>query len=299
MILGVSASAYYQRATGVISARVQEDARLSECIRQLHADNYFAYGYRRMWKALLRAGECVGRSRVQRLMRENGICGAKRRGKTWITTNSSPEAKKAPDLVERDFTASAPNQLWVADFTYLRTWEGASFLSFIIDVFSRMIVGWQLAAHMRTDLVLDALRMALGQRSQGADIALIHHSDQGTQYTSGDYTQELSDFEVLASVGSVGDAYDNAMAESFVDSYKTELITDRVWRSRAQLELATVTFISWFNHDRLHEGIGDIPPVEFEQLYYKRTGLDPPQPARPTGSQAGDPYDLLHLAPNT
>jgi putative transposase len=140
------------------------------------------------------------------------------------------------------------------------------YFAFIIDVFSRMIVGWQLASHMRTDLVLDALRMALGLREPGADFELVHHTDAGSQYTSADYTQVLDDFEVLASIGSVGDAYDNAMAESFLDSFKTELIADRVWRSRSQLELAVVEYVGWFNNRRLHESLGDIPPVEFETL---------------------------------
>ncbi len=157
--------------------------------------------------------------------------------------------------------------MWVGDFTYLRCWEGIAYFSFVIDVFSRMIVGWQLAQNMRTTLVLDALRMALGLRQPGADFELVAHTDAGSQYTSAAYTQVLDDHRVLASIGSVGDAYDNALAESFVDSYKTELIADRVWRSRSQLELATVEYIGWFNHQRLHESLGDIPPVEFEQLH--------------------------------
>jgi putative transposase len=150
-------------------------------IRELHAKNYYAYGYRRMWKALLRAGERVGRCRVQRLMREHGIQGAKRRGKAWRTTKPDPEAQRRPDLVERNFSASSPDRLWVADLSYLRCWEGLVFLAFVLDAFSRMVVGWQLAAHMRTTLVLDALRMALGQRSPGADVDLVHHSDRGSQ----------------------------------------------------------------------------------------------------------------------
>ena len=263
--LGVSASAYYQRATGVRSARQVEDERLLERIRDVHAANYHAYGYRRMWKALLRAGERVSRCRVQRLMRAAGIEGAKRRGKPWRTTRPDPKAARRPDLVRRDFTAPAPNRLWVGDFTYLRCWEGIVYFAFILDVFSRMIVGWQLAANMRTDLVLDALRMALGLRAPGADFQLVSHTDAGSQYTSFDYTQVLDDHEVLASIGTVGDALDNALAESLVDSYKTELIADRVWRSRAQLELATVEYVGWFNHERLHEALGDIPPIEFEQ----------------------------------
>jgi putative transposase len=229
--LDVSASAYRQRRTGERSLRAVEDERLLARIREIHEANYCAYGSRRMWKALRREGEQVGRGRVERLMKNNGIQGAKRRGKPWRTTKSDPQAERRPDLVERDFTASGPNELWVADLTYLRCWEGLVFFSFVIDAFSRMVVGWQLASHMRTDLVLDALRMALGTRGPGADVELVHHSDQGSQYTSFDYGQVLDDHGVLQSVGSVGDAYDNAMAESFVDSFKTELISDRVERS--------------------------------------------------------------------
>jgi transposase InsO family protein len=265
--LDVSASAYYQRATGQRSARAVQDERLLRVIRVTHKRNYEAYGYRRLWKALGRAGEHVPRCQVQRLMRDNGICGAKRRGKPWRTTNPDPNASRPRDLVKRDFSAAAPNRLWVGDFTYLRCWEGLLFFAFILDVYSRMIVGWQLASNMRTDLVLDALRMALGTREHGADFQLVAHTDAGSQYTSGDYTQQLDDANVLASVGSVGDAYDNAMAESLVDSYKTELIADRVWRTRSQLELSTVEWVGWYNHDRLHEALGDIPPVEFEQLH--------------------------------
>ena len=268
--LGVSVSAYYQRASGRRSTRTVEDERLLHRIRELHAANYYAYGYRRMWKTLCRAGEQVPRCRVQRLMKSNGIVGAKRRGKAWRTTRSDPQAGRRPDLVQRDFSASRPNELWVADISYLRCWEGLVFFSFVLDAFSRMIVGWQLAAHMRTDLVHDALKMALGRRGPGADVELIHHSDRGSQYTSIDYTQTLTDHRVLASVGSVGDAYDNALAESFVDSFKTELIADRVWRTRNQLELAVVEYIGWYNAARLHESLGDIPPAEYEQQHRER-----------------------------
>ncbi len=268
--LDVSASAYYYRATGERSDRSLEDERLLELIKTTHAANYFAYGYRRMWKALLRSGEQVARCTVQRLMRDAGIQGAKRRGKPWRTTKADPIAVRRPDLVNRDFTASRPNELWVCDFTYLRCWEGVVFFSFVIDAYSRMIVGWQFAANMRTDLVLDALRMALATRQPGADVQLIHHSDAGSQYTSFDYTQTLDDHRVLGSIGTVGDAYDNAMAESFVDSFKTELIRDRVWQSRSQLELAIVTYVAWFNTQRLHESLGDIPPAEHELLHQFR-----------------------------
>ena len=266
-ILGVSASAYYQRATGERSTRQIEDERLLARIHELHEANYCAYGYRRMWKALLRAGEHLGRGRVQRLMRQAGIQGAKRRGKPWRTTTSDPEAARRPDLVGRDFSACRPNELWVADFSYLRCWEGMVFFSFVIDVYSRMVVGWQFASHMRTTLVLDALRMALSTRERVEEVRLVHHSDRGSQYTSGEYTQTLHDHDILASVGSTGDAYDNALAESFVDSFKTELITDRVWSSRGQLELAIVEYIAWFNNTRLHENLDDRPPREIEELY--------------------------------
>ena len=179
--LGVSASAYYQRAQGERSARAVEDERLLGLIRQVHAANYEAYGYRRTWKALLREGERVPRCRVQRLMRAHGIQGAKRRGKPWRTTRPDPLAHRRPDLVQRDFTASRPDELWVADLSYLRCWEGLVFFSFVLDAYSRKVVGWQLAPHMRTTLVLDALKMALGNRRPGADVALVHHSDRGSQ----------------------------------------------------------------------------------------------------------------------
>ena len=265
--LGVSASGYYQRARGERSAREIEDERLLAIIREIHQANFEAYGYRRTWKALLRAGEQVSRCQVQRLMRQAGIQGAKRRGKPWRTTVPDPNATRPADLVCRDFTAAEPDRLWVCDLPRLRCWDGVLYLAFVIDVFSRRVVGWQLATHMRTTLVLDALRMALTHRRPGADVALVVHSDAGSQYTSFDYTQELNDHDVLQSIGSVGDALDNALAESFVDSFKTELIRDRAWPTRTGLEFAIVEYLGWFNNDRLHSSLGDIPPVEFETLY--------------------------------
>lgn len=265
--LDVSASAYYQRATGERSARVLEDERLTARIHEVHEANYECYGYRRVHAQLVREDETASRDHVWRLMRAAGVVGAKRRGKPWRTTLADPEAQRPADLVQRDFTADRPDALWVCDFTYLRCWEGRAFFSFVIDVFSRMVVGWQFASHMRTTLVLDALRMALGLRRPGADVALVHHSDAGSQYTSGDYQQQLTDARVLASIGTVGDAYDNAMAESFVDSFKTELIADRVWRTRAQLELAIVEWVAWFNTARIHSSLGNIPPLEHEQRH--------------------------------
>jgi putative transposase len=266
-ILGVSASAYYERATGRRSARALEDERLIGVISELHERNYCAYGSRRMWKALIREGEQAGRGRVERLMRQNGIQGAKRRGKPWRTTKADPAALRSPDRVKRDFTASRPDEKWFADFTYLRCWEGLVFFSFVIDAYSRRIVGWQFANHMRTDLVLDALRMALHQRGprsrRFARGTFRCRQPRRAQYTSFDYTQLLDDHDVLGSIGTVGDAYDNAAAESFVDSFKT----DRAWTSRSQLELAIVEYVAWFNNGRLHEALDDRPPVEIEDLY--------------------------------
>jgi putative transposase len=237
----------------------------------------------------------VGRDRVKRLMRAHGIQGAKRRGKPWRTTRPDPRAQRRPDLVRRDFSASRLDQLWVADLSYLSCWEGLVFFAFVIDAFSRKVVGWQLASRMRTTLVLDALRMALWQRGPGADVQLVHHSDRGSQYTSIDYTQTLADHGVRASVGSIGDAYDNALAESFVDSFKTELIADRVWRTRAQLELAVVEYIGWFNHSRLHQALNDRPPSEFERLSQTSTfeislsRTQGPNPSGLRGTQPGSP----------
>jgi transposase InsO family protein len=271
--LGVSASAYYQRATGERSERSIRDEELRARIREVHRANYEAYGYRRVWRALTRAGEDAGRDQVARLMRAEGLQGAKRRGKPWRTTKPDKAAARRPDLVNRDFSASAPDELWVADLSYLRCWEGTVFLSFVIDAYSRKVAGWQLASHMRTTLVLDALRMALGTRRHGADVELVHHSDRGSQYVSFDYTQTLADHNVLASVGSVGDAYDNALAESFVDSFKTELISDRVWRTRSQLELAVVEYLGWFNNTRLHSALDYLTPAEHEDSWQKAQTL--------------------------
>jgi putative transposase len=182
------------------------------------------------------------------------------------TTIPDPAAVRPPDRVKRDFTAGGPDELWVADFCSLRCWDGLVFFAFVIDVRSRTLVGRQFASHMRTTLVLDALRMALARRRSGAAVELVHHSDAGSQYTSYAFAQLLDDHGVLAWIGTVGDAYDNALAESFVDSFKTELIADRVRKTKTQLELAIVEYVGWFNHVRLHEALGDRPPAEFEQL---------------------------------
>ncbi len=232
--LGVSASAYYQRATGQRSARAVEDERLLGVIEELHAANYCAYGSRRMWKALLRAGEQVGRSRVERLMRQNGIQGAKRRGKPWRTTTPDPAALRSPDLVKRDFTASRPDEMWFADFTYLRCWEGLVFFSFVIDAYSRddrrLAVRQPHAHRPRPRRAQDGAAPA-SARSRRRARCIIPTPAANTHHST--TPRLLDDHDVLASIGTVGDAYDNAVAESFVDSFKTELIADRIWRTRS------------------------------------------------------------------
>ena len=262
----------------------------SHVIRETHKANYEAYGYRRTWKALRRAGETAPRCRVQRLMRAHGIQGAKRRGKPWRTTVPDPNAGDGRISCSATSPPPSPTGCGSATCRYLRCWEGIVYFAFVLDVYSRRVVGWQLAGHMRTDLVLDALRMALGTREPGAEFRLVAHTDRGSQYTSAAYTQVLDDHHVLASVGSVGDAYDNAMAESFVDSFKTELIADRVWRTRAQLELAVVEYISWLNHDRLHQALADIPPVEFEDAPPERH-TTPPGSSPNDGAETPTPSD--------
>ena len=271
-----------------------EDERLLERIREVHRANYEAYGYRRTWKALLRAGERVPRCQVQRLMREHGIRGAKRRGRPWRTTTPDPHAQRPADLVERDFTAEAPDRLWVCDFTRLRCWDGVVYFAFVIDVFSRRVVGWQLAGHMRSTLVLDALRMALARRRPGADVALVAHSDAGSQYTSCDYTQTLDDHGVLASIGTVGDALDNALAESFVDSFKTELISDRVcrrgpgWSSRSSSTSPGSTTTACTAHSATSR-----PPSS--RLYTLRGTSHPPPLSRSENQQSRSPSDPVRL----
>jgi putative transposase len=269
--LQVAPSTYYARKTRPPAARTLRDAQLDAVLREQHAANYGVYGARKMWKVLHRLGEPVGRCRVERLMRDAGLQGVTR-GRGKRTTIPAKDGIRAGDLVNRDFTATAPNQLWVADFTYVRTWAGFSYVALVIDVFSRMIVGWKADTSMRADLVTDALNMAAWARGRTGVTelhGLIAHSDAGSQYTSIAYTERLAALGIQASIGTVGDAYDNAMAESTIGLYKTELIRRRgPWRTLDDVEIATLEYIDWFNNRRLHSELGDIPPLEYEADHY-------------------------------
>jgi putative transposase len=272
-VLEVSDKTYYAKKTRPPSKRSRDDLDLLEQIQVVQADSYRAYGSCRVWHELRRRGTNVGRCRVERVMRQNGIRGASPGHKRRSLTKADLTASRSPDLVERRFEAQRPNELWVCDLTYLKTWEGFVYLAFVKDVFSRMIVGWQLAAHLRTDLVLDALEMAVALREPGLESGLVAHSDRGSQYTSLRYTQRLADLGITASVGSVADAYDNAMAESFVGSFKCELVDGRVFRSRFEAEIAAVEYIGWFNNSRLHTELGYVPPAEFEANYDRQVAV--------------------------
>jgi transposase InsO family protein len=231
-------------------------------------ENFRVYGARKIWRQLRREGFKVARCTVERLMRKLGIRGVVR-GKGYKTTVPDFGAERPADLVERAFTASAPNQLWVADITFVSTLRGPVYTAFVIDVYSRMIVGWRVWNSLRTDLVLDALEQALYART-GTE-GLVHHSDRGSQYLSIRYTERLAEAGIESSVGSVGDSYDNAMAESIIGLYKTEMIWPRgPWKNLDEVEYATLEWVNWYNNQRLLEPIGNIPPVEFEAAYYEQ-----------------------------
>jgi putative transposase len=247
-------------------ARVQRDAVLSEKIRTIWKDNFEVYGARKVWRQLLRDGFRVARCTVERLMRLEGLQGAVR-GATVKTTVSRPDDPRPLDLVQREFVASRPNELWVADFTYVAAWTGMLYVAFIIDVFARMIVGWRVSSSMNADLTLDALEQALWARE--VKDRLIHHSDRGSQYLSIRYSERLAAEGIDPSVGSVGDSYDNALAESVIGLFKTEVIYRKgPWKNIESLEYATLEWVDWFNNRRLLEPIGHVPPAEFEQTYY-------------------------------
>ena len=250
-------------------ARVVRDAELCEQIERVWKENLGVYGVRKVWRQLKREGVTVARCTVARLMRQMGLEGA-RRGRRFKKTTVVDEAAERPlDLVERDFTATRPNQLWVADLTYVPTWVGFAYVAFITDVFSRKIVGWRVSNSLRSDLALDALEQALHARRDLDD--LVHHSDRGVQYLCIRYSERLAEAGIEPSVGSVGDSYDNALAETINGLYKTEIIhPNGPWRSLEEVEFATLEWVDWFNNRRLFEPIGYIPPAEFEQLYYAR-----------------------------
>jgi putative transposase len=275
-VLETSVSTYYARKTRPPSARSVRDLETIELIRQTWSRNYSSFGSRRTWLKLQERGVAVGRDQVRRLMRQHGLVGVIRGRKKPRTTIPDGEALRPVDLVERRFHADRPNQLWVCDLTYCWTLEGVCYAAFVVDVYSRRIVGWQLASSMRTELVLDALEMALHQRGIRETTGLVHHSDAGSQYTSISYTDRLAELDVAASIGSVGDAFDNAMAEAVINTYKHELVRNphaipdgRRWRSLDQLTLATTAWVGWYNHERFHSSLDDLPPARFEEMNIK------------------------------
>ena len=260
------------------SKRALRDEDLKVQIARVHGENLDVYGADKVWSQLNREGIRVARCTVERLMGDLGLSGV-RRGKAYKVTTRSDERQHRPnDLVDRDFTAAAPNRLWVADLTYVKTHAGWVYAAFIIDVFSRMIVGWQLSNSLRSDLAIDALEMAVWNRTRQGQVldGLVHHSDKGVQYLSIRYSERLAENDIVASVGSTGDSYDNAMAEAFNSLYKWELIYPKgPWTGLDDVEFATMGYIDWFNHRRLHGEITDdnsyVTPAEFEAAYYRQT----------------------------
>jgi putative transposase len=278
-VLPIAPSTYFrhqrhQRPPAPRSARAQRDAILQAAIRQVWEANHRVYGPRKVWRQLQREGWRVARCTVERLMRALGLRGASR-GRAWtVTTRTAEPAGRPADLVERRFTATRPNQLWVADFTYVATWCGFVYVAFVVDVFARRIVGWRVSSTLATDFVLDALEQAIYDRC-GTDTAdLIHHSDRGTQYVSMRYTERLAEAHIAPSVGSRGDSYDNALAESVIGLFKTEVIRRQgPWRHLEAVEYATLTWVDWFNTRRLLEPLGYVPPAEYEAHYYAQAAV--------------------------
>ena len=271
-VLPIAPSTYYEHKARQVDhsrvpPRVRRDAVLRDEIEQVWNDNFQVYGARKVWRQLGREGWDVGRCTVERLMRQMGLQGATRGRSSKVTTIVDGVEARPADLVERDFTAQQPNKLWVADLTYVATWQGFVYVAFVIDAFSRMIVGWRAASTLRSDLALDALEQAVYARPESD--ALVHHSDRGVQYLSIRYTERLLEAGIESSVGSVGDSYDNALAETLIGLYKTEVIRRRgPWRNLEHVEFATREWVDWFNNRRLLQPIGNIPPVKFEQLHY-------------------------------
>lgn len=266
-VLDFNPSTYWTRRVRPPSDRELRDEWLMSEIDRVYEENRRVYGARKVWRQLNREGISVARCTVERLMRESGLEGV-RRGKKHKTTIADASAPRPADLVDRNFVADRPNRLWVADLSYVRTWAGFCYIALVIDVFSRFIVGWALSTHLKTDLPLEALEMAIWRRDAELD-GLVHHSDRGSQYTSIRYTERLAESGIAPSVGSVGDSYDNALAETTIGLYKTELINkEGPWRTPEQVEFATLEWIDWWNHRRLHEAIGHVPPAEKEAIYY-------------------------------
>lgn len=263
-------STWYAAKARAPSARAVSDAALTPQLVTLWNDNYRVYGVRKFWKTARRAGIDIGRDQIGRLMRAVGIEGPTR-SKRVKTMRPDPTAARHPDLVKREFTATAPNRLWVTDLTFVPAWAGVAYVCFIIDVFSRMIVGWRCASHMRTEMVLDAIEMARWGRGTHHD-DLRCHSDAGSQLTSIRYGERLAEIRATPSIGTVGDSYDNALAETVNGYYKTELVRGPArpgpWKTVEDLELAILGWVHWHNTQRLHGYLGDIPPAEFEQAFY-------------------------------
>ena len=271
-VLPIAPSTYYegkarQADPSRLPARAHRDAFLSDEVRRVWEENRKVYGARKVWRQLNRENFPVARCTVERLMGNMGLQGVVRGKKVW-TTVADESADRPADLVERDFTADRPNRLWIADITYVATWSGFVYVAFVFDVFSRMIVGWRVSRSLRSDLALDALEQALYARPN--EKRLVHHSDRGVQYLSIRYTERLAEAGIESSVGSVGDSYDNAMAETIIGLFKTEVI-HRLgpWRGLDQVEMETLVWVDWFNNRRLLEPIGNIPPAEYEELYWR------------------------------
>ncbi len=266
-LLPIAPSTYYDAKHRPPSARALRDAELKPEIARIHAENFGVYGAEKVWRQLRRERIPAARCTVERLMRDLGLRGVVR-GKTRRTTTPDEAAPRPADLVERNFSATRPNQLWVADLSYVATWSGFVYASFVIDAYSRFIVGWQTSRSLRTDLALDALEMAIWSRRERLD-GLVHHSDRGSQYLAIRYTERLAEAGAVTSVGSRGDSYDNALAETIIGLYKTELIRRHgPWKGIDDVEYATLEWVDWFNHRRLLEPIGHVPPAEFEAAYY-------------------------------
>jgi putative transposase len=308
-VLPIAPSTYYlrkvqQQDATTQSARARRDEELRAAIQRVWDDNDQAYGPKKVWKELHRRGVRVARCTVARLMRAMGLRGVSR-GRAWtITTRADAAADRPADLVDRQFVATRPNQLWVADFTYVATWRGFVYVAFVIDVFARRIVGWRVSASLRTDFVLDALEQAIYERREAGLADLVHHSDRGTQYLSMRYTDRLADAGIAPSVGSRGDSYDNALAESIIGLFKTEVIQRKgPWRYLEAVEFATLRWVDWFNNRRLLEPIGYVPPAEYEASYYLRCDgggarRHPEASIEHDGSAAERPQDFLPTVPN-